>query len=155
MTLSSPSLIFPGTGCTRIYKEIPSGWVFDPSTRLLVVDHYTFIGTRVRTVDLFVSIPRSTSAGSLGLGSTPRVRVPGLPIRDCAGSSNNLAQMCLKLSTIDMTKKIFFERLYLAPGLGTFGPGVNFPCAPTPPPFTQQLFLDFCKFFSLNGPSFF
>ena len=70
-------------------------------------------------------------------------RVPGLPIRDCAGSSKNLAQMCPKLSAIDMTGKTFFERLYLVPGLGTFGPGVNCPCAPTPPHFNWQLFLDF------------
>ena len=51
--------------------------------------------------------------------------------------------MCPNLSAIDMTEKEFFERLYSIPGLGTFGPGVNCPCAPTPPPFTEQLFLDF------------
>jgi len=38
-------------------------------------------------------------------------RVPGLPIRDCAGSSNNPAQMCPKLSAIDVTEKTFFECL--------------------------------------------
>jgi len=32
-------------------------------------------------------------------------RVPGLPIRESAGSSNNLAQMCPKLSATDMTIK--------------------------------------------------
>jgi len=68
-------------------------------------------------------------------------RVPGLPIRDCTGSSNNLAQMCLKLIAVNMTGKTFFERLCLVPRLGTFGPGVNCPCAPTPPPFIQHLFL--------------
>ena len=41
------------------------------------------------------------------------VRVPGLPIRDCAGNSNNLVQMCPKLSAIDVKEKTFFERLYL------------------------------------------
>jgi len=45
------------------------------------------------------------------------MRVPGLPIRDCAGSSNNLAPRCPKLSAIDVTAKIFFERLYLVLGL--------------------------------------
>ena len=58
-------------------------------------------------------------------------RVPGLPIRDCAGSSNNLAQMCPKLSAIHVTQKTFFERLYLVAGLSPFEPRVNCPYAPT------------------------
>ena len=38
--------------------------------------------------------------------------VLGLPIGDCAGSSNNLMPRGAKLSAIDVTPKIFFERLY-------------------------------------------
>jgi len=63
--------------------------------------------------------------------------------------------MCPKLNAIDNTEITFFERLYLVSGLGTFGPGVNCLCAPTPPPFTLQLFLDFREFVSPNAPSFF
>ena len=47
-----------------------------------------------------------------------------------------------------LTEMTIFERLYLLLGLRTFGPGVNCLCAPTPPLFTQQLFLDFREFFS-------
>jgi len=46
-------------------------------------------------------------------------RVPGLPIRNCAGISNNLVPRGTKVSAIDATVKIIFERLYLVPGLGT------------------------------------
>jgi len=37
------------------------------------------------------------------------------------------------MSAIDVTKKILFERLYLVPGMGAFGPWVNCPYAPTTP----------------------
>ena len=43
--------------------------------------------------------------------------------------------------------KTFVEHLYLVPGLSPFEPRVKCPCAPTPPPFAQQLFLDFCEIF--------
>jgi len=49
--------------------------------------------------------------------SCMRVRVPGLPIRDCAKGCNNCAQMCAQLSATDVTAKTFFERLYLVLGL--------------------------------------
>jgi len=49
-------------------------------------------------------------------------RVPGLPIRDCARGCNNRTHTRLQLSAIDVTEKTFFERLYLVPGMGTFGP---------------------------------
>jgi len=42
----------------------------------------------------------------------PKARVPGLPIGDCAGSSNNLVPRGAKLSATDVTLKVFFERLY-------------------------------------------
>ena len=59
--------------------------------------------------------------------------VPGLPIRDCARGCTNRGQSRPLVSSIDATSKIFFERLYLVQGLGTFGPWVNCPCAPTTP----------------------
>ena len=77
-------------------------------------------------------------------------RVPGLSIRDCAGSSNNLAQMRPKLSAIDMTGKTFFERLYLVLGLRKFAPGVNRPYAPTTP--TNHCTPIYVQFFSPEWP---
>jgi len=70
------------------------------------------------------------------------LRVPGLFIGECAGISNNLVPRGTRLNAIDVTAKIFFERFYLIPGLSPFEPRVNCPCAPTTPPFIQQLFLD-------------
>jgi len=56
-----------------------------------------------------------------------------------------------EVSAIDVTAKTFFERLYLVLGLRQFAPWVNCPWAPTPPPFTQQLHLDFrANFSALN-----
>jgi len=74
-------------------------------------------------------------------------RVPGLPIRDCAGSCNSSVHRCTRVSAIKVIAKKFFERLYLVPGLSPFEPRVKCPCAPTPPPFPQQLCLDFCGIF--------
>ena len=54
-----------------------------------------------------------------------------------------------------MTAKAIFERLYLIPGLGPFGLRVNCPYAPTPPPLTHRLFLDFRAIFFPGDPSFF
>jgi len=50
------------------------------------------------------------------------MRVPGLPIRDCARGCDNRAHTRPQLSAIDMTEKTFFERMYLVPEMGTFGP---------------------------------
>jgi len=44
-------------------------------------------------------------------------KVSGLPFRDCAASPNNFGPRWPKLSPIDVTAKIFFECLYLVPGL--------------------------------------
>ena len=49
------------------------------------------------------------------------------------------------------TKKTFFERLYLVPGLRSFEPCDNCQCAPTPPPLKRQLFLDLGAWFCLNS----
>jgi|AntRauMFilla1563_2_1112583.scaffolds.fasta_scaffold42083_1 hypothetical protein len=81
-----------------------------------------------------------------------------LHIRNCAGSYNNLVPRVDKLSAIDVTLKIFFERLYLFQdwtGLILVELRVNCPYAPTPPLFTLQLFLDFCAIFFGCGPLFF
>jgi len=43
-------------------------------------------------------------------------RVPGLSIRDCAGSPNNLLVRSTKLSAIDVTAQAIYERLVLVPG---------------------------------------
>ena len=70
-------------------------------------------------------------------------RVMGLCIRDCAEKCDSYVPRCTKVSAIDVTAWTIFERLCLVPGLGKFGPWINCPCAPTPPPLTRQLFLDF------------
>jgi len=49
-------------------------------------------------------------------------RVLGLPIRDCAGGCTNCDHTRPQMSAIEVTIKILFERLYLVPGMGTFGP---------------------------------
>jgi len=82
-------------------------------------------------------------------------RVPGLPIRDCVISSKNLVSRVAKVNTIIVTEKSTFERLYLVLGLRQFATRVNCSCAPTPPPLTQRLFLDFCAIFFQVAPHFF
>jgi len=59
------------------------------------------------------------------------------------------------VNAIDVTAKTFFERLHLVPGPSPFEPRVTFTCAPTLPPFTLQLFLDFCAIFPRMAPQFF
>jgi len=61
------------------------------------------------------------------------MRVPGLRIRDCAGSCKSSAQMCTTVYTKDVKAKERFERLYLVPGRGKFVASINCPCASTPP----------------------
>jgi len=60
-----------------------------------------------------------------------------------------------KVSAIHMTAKARFERLYLVSGLGTLGPFVTMPSAPTFPPLALRLFLDLCAIFSRVAPQFF
>jgi len=59
------------------------------------------------------------------------------------------------MSAIDVTKKILFERLYLVPGMGTFGPWVNCPYAPTTPTVHATKFLDYRAIFSPEWPLIF
>ena len=49
-------------------------------------------------------------------------RVPGLPIRNYAGSCNSSVHMCTHVNAIHVTAKNIFERLCFVPELGTFGP---------------------------------
>jgi len=44
-----------------------------------------------------------------------------MSVRNCAGISNNSVPRGAKVSVIDVTGKTIIERLYLVPGLGTFG----------------------------------
>jgi len=82
-------------------------------------------------------------------------RLPGLPIRDCAGSSNSLAQMRPKLSTTNVTAEVIFERLYLVPGLGPFGPRVNGPYVSTTPTVHPTTISRLpCNFFPRMDPHF-
>jgi len=83
------------------------------------------------------------------------LRVPRLPIRDCARGCNNRAQMCAQLNAMDVTARTFLKRLYLVLGLRKIAPWVNCSYAATTWSFTAQLFLDFCAIFSPNGPSIF
>jgi len=62
---------------------------------------------------------------------TTKSRVPGLPIRDCAGSCSSSKQTMPELSVIVVTATAIFEGLYLVLGLSPFEPQVNCPYAPT------------------------
>jgi len=55
-------------------------------------------------------------------GTLAEGRVPSLPIRDFAKGCNNCVQTRSQINTIDVTKKLLFERLYFVIGMGTFGP---------------------------------
>jgi len=88
--------------------------------------------------------------------STMWMRVPGLPIRDCARGCNKREHTRTQLSAIDVTAKVFFERLYLVPGMGTFGPWVNCPSALTTPTVHYTTISRFpCNFFPRMAPNFF
>ena len=39
-------------------------------------------------------------------------RVPGLPVRNCAGSCNNVMPKFAKVNAADVTQKLFFECLH-------------------------------------------
>ena len=75
-------------------------------------------------------------------------------MRDCAGDCNNCGHMQLQMSAIDMTKNIFFERLYLVQRISTFGPFVNCPMHPQFRLFSVQLFLYFGAIFFPELPCY-
>jgi len=70
-------------------------------------------------------------------------QLPGLSIRDCTVSPNNLIPVSFKPSAIDVTQKAIFERFVLSPRPRQFVPFVTMPYAPTPTPLCCLLFLDF------------
>ena len=81
------------------------------------------------------------------------MRVKGLHIRDYAKGCNNCGHTRPQMSTKNVTGQISFERLYLVPRKGTFGPWVNCPYAPTTPTVqATQLFLDFREIFFPERP---
>jgi len=75
-----------------------------------------------------VKVPRQ-----LWLRPSSVPRVPGLPVKDYTRGCTNRGQSRQMMSAIDLTTKMLFERLYLVPGMGTFGPWINCPYAPTTP----------------------
>jgi hypothetical protein len=80
-------------------------------------------------------------------------RVPGLPIRNCARSSNNRGPRWLKLSAIDVTVKTVFERLYLVSGLAPIGALSQLSvCSHTPTAQSTTISRFLCNFFP-SGPS--
>ena len=62
---------------------------------------------------------------------------------NCVENCYSFVHECTVVNAIHVTEKAFFERLYLVLGLSQFEPRVKCPCAPIPPPFDQQLFLEF------------
>ena len=79
---------------------------------------------------------------------TVLARVPGLPIRDYAVSSNNLVQRRSKLSAIDVTAKTMFERLYLVPGrTPIYAPSQLSLCTHTPTTHSPAISRFPCNFF--------
>ena len=85
-----------------------------------------------------------------------RSRVPGLPIRHCARDCNNRVQICTQLSTIRVTAKTLFERLYLVLGLRKIALCVSCPCAPTTPTIQSTTISRFlCNVFPRMAPHFF
>jgi len=59
------------------------------------------------------------------------------------------------MNAIYVTKKIIFKRLYLVPGMGTFGVWVNCPYAPTTPTVYNTTMSRFpCNFFPRMAPHF-
>jgi len=86
-----------------------------------------------------------------GCQSHPPEEGTGLPIRNCAGSSNNLVPRVTKGERNRRDNKSILWAFVLVSGLSPFEPRVNCPCAPTPPLFILQLFLDF-RWFSRMSP---
>jgi len=116
-------------------------------------------GTKVQTskvwkCPIFPDLARfSGETGSRSLSPVPRV--PGLPIGDCARDFNNCSHTQPQMSAIYVTGKIFFERLYLVSGMGTFGAEITVPCTHNSDHSVYNYFSISVQFFSPNGPSFF
>jgi len=84
-------------------------------------------------------------------------RVPGLPIRDCAASSNNLVPRGAKVSAIDVTvKTILHESLYLVSGLSPiYAPSQLSLCTHTPTAHSPAISRFPWNFFFSSDPSIF
>jgi len=128
-----------------VFKYFSSGWILMvPKHSLLKYFTLTFTGHQ------------SSKFEGSGPPFMVGTRVPGLPVRDCARGYNNCVHTRAQISSIDMIKKILFERLYLVPGMGTFGPWVNCPYAPTTPTIYTTIISRFlCNFFPRMAPHFF
>jgi len=81
-------------------------------------------------------------------------RVPGLPIRDCARSSNNLVPRGAKLSAIDVTLKVFFQRLYWFQDWAHLSPESTVRVLPHPHCSLNNYFSISVQFFSDVTPHF-
>jgi len=86
---------------------------------------------------------------------TVPVRVPELPIRDCAGSFNSCVPRRSKVSAMDVTAKTIFESLYLVLGLAPICALSQLSECSHTPPTPGQLFLDFCAIFFPAWPLIF
>jgi len=80
----------------------------------------------------------------------PSKYLPGGGYRDSlgdfVGSPNNLVPRSAKQSAIDVTAKAIFERLVLVPEWRSVAKFNFMPSAPTLPPLTLHVFLDFTQF---------
>ena len=92
-------------------------------------------------LNLFLQAGRNRWAKEIQFLAKQR-KVWGLLIKDCAGNFYNLEPVCPKLSPTDVTDKTLFERSYLVIGLVQIC-AMNQLYAPTPPPFSRQVFLRF------------
>jgi len=170
----SPNTVFPNS--YLLWSSFSNRWVhLDTVSRQILRDiqETQFSGSKIEVhVHLKNAFPggignrRITFGYNFWVASHPspsargnvrqwRWRVPGLPIRawDCARGYNNCGHTQLQMSAIDVTVKIILERLYLVPGIGTFGPWVNFPYAPTTPTvYSTNIARFLCN---SNDPSFF
>ena len=81
-------------------------------------------------------------------------RVPGLPIRNCAGSSNLLVPRGTKVSAIDVTQKLFFERLYWFQDWAHLSPKSTVRVLPLPHCSLYNYFSISVQFFSDVAPHF-
>ena len=82
------------------------------------------------------------------------VRVPGLPIRDCARGCDHCDHTRPQLRTTDVTEDTFFERLYLVSGIGTFERQLYL-CTYNFDRSMDNYFSISVQFFSPRGPSLF
>ena len=81
-------------------------------------------------------------------------RVTGLPIRNCAGSSNNLVIRGTNVSAIDVTVQVCFERLYWFQDRAHLSSESTVRVLPHPHCLPNNCFSIFVQFFSDVAPHF-